>query len=70
MGRLWVKGVVAGAWQGWVGFWGALAGMRVDAEGGGSAYGGEFLGVGSSVFDVFSMCWQGVDLVFGSWTGV
>jgi hypothetical protein len=44
VGRLWVKGVVAGVWQGWVGFWWGFGGVRVEAEGGGGAYGGEFRG--------------------------
>ena len=59
MGRLWVKGVVAGVWQGWVGFWWGFGGVRVEAEGGGGAYGGEF---GGWVL-VFLMCFQCVGRV-------
>ena len=54
VGRLWVKGAVAG-----------VGGFLVGAE----VHTAVSFGVGSRVFDVFSMCWQGSDLVFGSWTG-
>ena len=62
VGRLWVKGVVAGAWQGWVGFWrgsgrgagGRRKGVEVHT---GVSLGGGFLG------------FQWVSLVLGSWTG-
>jgi hypothetical protein len=45
--------------QGWVGFWWGFGGIRVEAEGGGGAYGGEFWGW----VLVFLMCFQCVGRV-------